>query len=85
MGEWQGDKKSGFGTQTWPDGSAYAGQWQDARLLGSVLQGLHGSFWGLQIFKLEKMKKQILQNESKAQFLTSGTYLDRLKIKFHGE
>ena len=30
VGEWQGDKKSGFGTQTWTSGDKYEGEWSVA-------------------------------------------------------
>ena len=27
VGDWQGDKKEGFGTQTWTNGNKYEGEW----------------------------------------------------------
>ena len=34
VGEWQGDKKSGFGTQTWTSGDKYEGEWSEGKQQG---------------------------------------------------
>ena len=48
VGEWQGDKKSGFGTQTWTSGDKYEGEWSDGKQQGK------GSFWKKENGRLRK-------------------------------
>eukprot|EP00455_Lapot_gusevi_P045060 TRINITY_DN5725_c0_g4_i2.p1 TRINITY_DN5725_c0_g4~~TRINITY_DN5725_c0_g4_i2.p1 ORF type:complete len:452 (-),score=55.59 TRINITY_DN5725_c0_g4_i2:81-1436(-) len=48
-GDWQDNKKHGFGTQVWPNGNKYEGQWVAGRREG------RGTFW---IFDGAKLKKQ---------------------------
>jgi hypothetical protein len=48
VGEWQGDKKSGFGTQTWTSGDKYEGEWSEGKQQGK------GSFWKKENGRLRK-------------------------------
>jgi hypothetical protein len=38
-GEWVGNKRDGFGVQTWPDGAKYEGEWKNNKAQGK------GKFW----------------------------------------
>lgn len=48
VGNWVGDKKEGFGTQTWTTGDKYEGEWRDGRQNGK------GSLWKVEGGRLRK-------------------------------
>lgn len=49
-GEWDGDKKNGYGVQCYPNGDKYEGQWEDGLRQGE------GTYW-VPIGKVNKLRK----------------------------
>lgn len=64
-GEWEGDQKSGFGTQTNPDGSKYEGEFQRNQYHGS------GSMW---VRRGKKSVKQYAGSWKNGQMNGFGTF-----------
>lgn len=41
LGNWMEDRKQGQGSQTWPDGRQYKGEWNDDRPMNNSIQSPH--------------------------------------------